>query len=804
MFFLTNYPYRCKGETFMGRITSRWILVALSALMLTACGGGGVSDTPPVTPTIATISAQPADTTVYETQTATFSVTASSNLPLSYQWYQDSVAISGATSSSYTTPATVMSDSGALFSVTLSNSVGTMTSSAALLTLQAAGPTITTQPTNQSVISGQTATFSVTASGLPSLTYQWLKNGVAITGATSSSYATPATLGDNGSAYSVTVRNGADNSLTSSSAPLTVLASSLIDLVISEVATCVNSNVDCWFEIYNPTSSAIDLVNYQIKSTSLNVVTLGSVVTTTFTLPSFSVPADGHVILSGNYYNSPQLGTQMLRVRSGNISPFWTASGFIELLDAGGATTVDFVRFGTSLQVPVTAEAWSGDSVAALPYSIADYGKSIVRMYPGIAATDTNAAGDWSSVNWSTPAGRNDVPTSAVDADGDGIPDSAEISGGTFAGLDLYAMGARTGQRDLFLHINQMNSTDPGVIPRQESLQKVVDSFAAQNIQLHFDAGTMFSPTFSVANFNLGQGNSVVAYEQCVTFDQVTCYLNTPLHRSVYDWKNENMDLRRRQIFHYLLFGNSQLANGSNGSSGRAELPGNDIIVTMGGWGFTTWSDSALNMLINMQAPTLMHELGHNLGLRHGGFEDANYKPNYWSVMNYLYQLNGLDGNPAGSTAYERWRSTPGLGDGSPLLCGLANSPCGSPAQFIMDYSDGTSTSLNETSLFEANNIGRGNSGGTTYADWNMGGTLTATAQARDLNGDAAQTTLSDSNDWANLSLPFNRGSGVNTGISRTSSPNVIVANPITNDRQPTAEEFAPSPAFFEELRRVQ
>ena len=37
-----------------------------------------------------------------------------------------------------------------------------------------------------------------------------------------------------------------------------------------------------------------------------------------------------------------------------------------------------------------------------------------------------------------------------------------------------------------------------------------------------------------------------------------------------------------------------------------------------------------------------MHELGHNLGLRHGGDDLPNFKPNYLSVMNYSFQLTGL------------------------------------------------------------------------------------------------------------------------------------------------------------------
>ncbi len=69
-----------------------------------------------------------------------------------------------------------------------------MTSNAATLTVNPApvAPSITTQPASQTVTAGQTATFSVTATGTAPLSYQWQKNGAAISGATSSSYTTPA------------------------------------------------------------------------------------------------------------------------------------------------------------------------------------------------------------------------------------------------------------------------------------------------------------------------------------------------------------------------------------------------------------------------------------------------------------------------------------------------------------------------------------------------------------------------------------------------------------------------------------
>src|ERR1035441_2779505 len=61
-------------------------------------------------------------------------------------------------------------------------------------------PTIVTQPGNQSVPTGQAATFTVVASGTGPLNYQWEKNGVAISGATTATYTTPpATTADNGS-----------------------------------------------------------------------------------------------------------------------------------------------------------------------------------------------------------------------------------------------------------------------------------------------------------------------------------------------------------------------------------------------------------------------------------------------------------------------------------------------------------------------------------------------------------------------------------------------------------------------------
>ncbi|HVR83279.1 MAG TPA: LamG-like jellyroll fold domain-containing protein, partial [Planctomycetota bacterium] len=89
----------------------------------------------------------------------------------------------------------------------------------------ATSPTITTQPVCQTVTVGGIATFRVAASGTAPLSYQWQKNGTNITGATGTTYVTPATTSqDNGSTFRVIVSNPA-GSVTSNSATLTVTSS---------------------------------------------------------------------------------------------------------------------------------------------------------------------------------------------------------------------------------------------------------------------------------------------------------------------------------------------------------------------------------------------------------------------------------------------------------------------------------------------------------------------------------------------------------------------------------------------------
>jgi hypothetical protein len=113
------------------------------SLALTSCGGGGSHPTTIVSAAAPSIITQPANQTVSAGQTATFSVMALGTTPFTYQWQKGTTTLTGATSASYTTPATTISDSGSQYSVVVSNAIGNATSNAATLTVNPAPPATT-------------------------------------------------------------------------------------------------------------------------------------------------------------------------------------------------------------------------------------------------------------------------------------------------------------------------------------------------------------------------------------------------------------------------------------------------------------------------------------------------------------------------------------------------------------------------------------------------------------------------------------------------------------------------------------
>ena len=159
------------------------LAAAALAALLSACGGSDDAVPPPPPPAAVapTISAAPGAVAVTEGEPATFSVVATGDAPLNYQWLRGGVDIGGATAASYTLASATLADSGAAFSVRVGNSAGSVTSSAAVLTVNAmtVAPVITTQPAAVSITAGGSASFTVAASGTPAPAQQWLIAGGA-------------------------------------------------------------------------------------------------------------------------------------------------------------------------------------------------------------------------------------------------------------------------------------------------------------------------------------------------------------------------------------------------------------------------------------------------------------------------------------------------------------------------------------------------------------------------------------------------------------------------------------------------
>jgi immunoglobulin I-set domain protein len=174
------------------------------------------------------ITQQPANVTVTAGQAAAFSVTATGTAPLTYQWFVNGTA-SGTNSNTFSIAQTTTGQSGAQIHVKVTNTAGSATSNTVTLTVNApaptapTAPTIATQPTNATVTAGQSATFSVTATGTAPLTYQWSLNGAA-TGTNSNTFTiSQTTLAQTGAQIFVTVTNTAGHA-TSQTVTLTVNA----------------------------------------------------------------------------------------------------------------------------------------------------------------------------------------------------------------------------------------------------------------------------------------------------------------------------------------------------------------------------------------------------------------------------------------------------------------------------------------------------------------------------------------------------------------------------------------------------
>ncbi len=259
-----------------------------------------------------------------------------------------------------------------------------------------------------------------------------------------------------------------------------------------------------------------------------------------------------------------------------------------------------------------------------------------------------------------------------ADTDGDGLLDNWETQGltvsvnGSDVFVDLPAMGANPYKKDVFVEIDYMVNDglcvpNIGCVlghshqPKVEAINKIIEAFQnspvgnvsgnSDGINLHVDAGPD-----SIMNPETGEKWGSFSQSNKLPHDDD---LGNGVPNKYYDWsefdslKSSNFSEARSSIFHYCIFAHRLGGFGLTSGLSR-DAPASDFIVTLGGF-------IPLNGTTNTQAGTFMHELGHNLGLRHGGNENTNNKPNYISIMNYSFQTQGLIiGGQGGNFDYSR------------------------------------------------------------------------------------------------------------------------------------------------------
>ncbi len=183
------------------------------------------------------ITGHPVSQTVAPGGTASFTVTASGSPAPTYQWQKGGANIAGATSATYSITGVASGDAGS-YAVVVSNSAGTATSNPATLTVSSATttPVITAQPLSQSVTVGTAVSLSVTASGNPTPTFQWQKDGVNLAGATGATYAIASVVTGDAGSYTVVASNTAGTA-TSSPAVLTVSAATSTPAITTQPAS---------------------------------------------------------------------------------------------------------------------------------------------------------------------------------------------------------------------------------------------------------------------------------------------------------------------------------------------------------------------------------------------------------------------------------------------------------------------------------------------------------------------------------------------------------------------------------------
>jgi len=283
--------------------------------------------------------------------------------------------------------------------------------------------------------------------------------------------------------------------------------------------------------------------------------------------------------------------------------------------------------------------------------------------------------------------------------------------------LDFRESNQLAGEK-IFVEIDWMQDGTHSHRPSQAVIDTIIATFAAAGHEIRIDV------------------SNAIPHENVIEI------INSPgSSPHVQTLMNQHFDNAGDSRYYYSLWGHNYSFNGQfTGSSGIADLPGRVHLVTLGNFPNQTGTPEH-------QVGTMIHEFGHNLGQKHGGVDHGNFKPNYLSVMNYHYQLEGI----------------------GPALMALGLTSDGSGFDDF-SYSHGQQIDLDENNLDESVGIGLGNP-----ADWNCNGNIDASVSADLQAADWCQindgrSQLTDFDNWSDL-RPFIRSASTTRQSVQWSEP---------------------------------
>ncbi|GGK96280.1 hypothetical protein Sme01_31770 [Sphaerisporangium melleum] len=340
------------------------------------------------------------------------------------------------------------------------------------------------------------------------------------------------------------------------------------------------------------------------------------------------------------------------------------------------------------------ADDWMADNwnLQSLLVADLDTGRALVNQ-ASTSAAPLHRFYKNSDQTWSTPVFPAGYPDPALDTDGDGLTDLQELNGIREADGDLDTWlpdhGADPCRTTIAVEIDWLQAPEAADRPSRKALDEAIEMFSAAPVPAPASCPYGWGATSGVQlMIDLSEEIPVSDAGRRRPLNVADRTGQTDFDR----YRRFHFRQHRTGRFFYNLWGFTHDGSTSGGVCCLGP-DDNGFLVTLGAW-------DAAKRTPRAQAAAFAHELGHALGLRHGGGDRANFKPNHLSVMNYRYAATGIP-------EFSAWRTTiGGVPEGADLTLEDKRQMIESVSH--LDYSGAQLPTLVQTSLNESAGVGAG------------------------------------------------------------------------------------------------